>query len=275
MTELETEAEGIATLAIAEQERIARAIRLAYDTGPIPSFRQILRAGDAVGAYGVQQINTTFWQGRGRNIVGRKIGLTAAAVQAQLGVDQPDYGVLFDDMRISNRGDLDPARLLQAKVEAEIAFVLAHDLDNDQVTEDDVAAATGHVVAALEIVDSRIADWKITFADTVADNGSSAFFVLGDVQHPLDREILTSCKMVLTVNGELKSHGEGAACLGSPLTAATWLARRLAANHTALRAGDIVLTGALGPMVTLQSDDEVKAEISDIGSVQFRYGGNA
>jgi 2-keto-4-pentenoate hydratase len=158
-----------------QHDAAARALRDAYSKGAIAPMRQWLDPVDIAGAYAVQAINTRFWMDQGRRIVGRKAGLTAKAVQQQLGVDQPDFGVLFDDMEIKDGGTLDPARCLQPKAEAEIAFVLGADLLDPNTTAEMAGAAVATVHAAIEIVDSRIADWKIAFADTVADNGSSAF----------------------------------------------------------------------------------------------------
>lgn len=252
----------------------ARRLREAYTNGVIQPLRDVLDPIDAKGAYFVQQINTDYWIEQGRKIVGRKIGLTANAVQAQLGVDQPDFGVLFDDMQVPNNGTLSSARAIQPKAEAEVALVLAQDITSTDPTPEHVAAATAYAIAALEIVDSRIADWKITFADTVADNGSSAFFVLGDEKKPLDGLDLYTCGMAMEVNGAVASLGAGAACLGHPLNAAAWLAKTLAAVGAPLRAGDILLTGALGPMVALTPGDHVIARIGGLGSVAFTYGEN-
>ncbi|MFC3714088.1 2-keto-4-pentenoate hydratase [Sphingoaurantiacus capsulatus] len=256
-------------------DHAALAVRLreAYSGETVPPLRDGLDPTDADGAYAVQALNTRHWVGAGRRVVGRKIGLTAKAVQAQLGVDQPDFGVLFDDMRVADGGTVDAGKLIQPKAEAEVALVLARDLDKADATAADLAAATAHAVAAIEIVDSRIADWKISFADTVADNGSSALFVLGSETKPLDGLDLYTCGMALEVNGQLASLGAGAACLGHPLEAAAWLARTLAARGEPLRAGDIILTGALGPMVVLAPGDTVTAKIGGLGSVSFTAGG--
>ena len=253
-------------------QKAAELLRSAYTTGAVPPIREALEPTDATGAYSVQAINTRYWAGQGRRIVGRKVGLTAKAVQAQLGVDQPDFGVLFADMQIADGGVLSTDKVLQPKAEAEVAIVLASDLGSADTSVADVIAATAHAVAAIEIVDSRIADWKITFADTVADNGSSAFYVLGSETKPLDGLDLYTCGMALEINGSLASLGAGAACLGHPLEAAAWLARTLAANGEALRAGDVVLTGALGPMVAIAPGDRVQAKIGGLGSVSFQYG---
>src|ERR1700674_3629887 len=146
-------------------EQLALRLRLAYSTGPIPSMRDAMAPDDASASYAIQMANTAHWVGAGRRIVGRKVGLTATAVQVQLGVDQPDYGVLFDDMAIPDGGELLASKVLQPKAEAEIAMILGADLSDPGVMRDGVAAAVARVAAAIEIVDSRIADWKITFAD--------------------------------------------------------------------------------------------------------------
>lgn len=251
----------------------ATSIRDAYKGEPIVPLREYLEPTDAAGAYAVQEINTRYWEALGRRIVGRKAGLTAEAVQKQLGVDQPDFGVLFDDMRVADGGNLDPARCIQAKAEAEIAFVLGADLPSPDSTPAEVAAAVARVHAAIEIVDSRIADWKITFADTVADNGSSAFFVLADAGKPLAGLDLVGAAMTMTVNGEVASTGIGAAVMGNPLNAAAWLARTLAERGEPLKAGDVLLAGALGPMVTLAPGDAVRTEVAGIGACSFTFAG--
>ncbi len=255
----------------APHETAARILREAYAAGAVPPLRAYLEPGDAASAYAVQEINTRLWEAQGRRIVGRKAGLTAKAVQAQLGVDQPDFGALFDDMRVPDGGQLDPARCLQPKAEAEIAFVLGADLPSPETTPQEVAAAVASVHAAIEIVDSRIADWKITFADTVADNGSSAFFVLADTGLPLAGLDLEGAAMEMRINGEVASTGIGAAALGNPLNAAAWLARTLAARGEPLRAGQILLAGALGPMVALKPGDKVQVGVAGIGECGFVY----
>jgi 2-keto-4-pentenoate hydratase len=260
--------------ALASFERAAASLRSAYAEGPIVPLRDVLDPSDVTGAYAVQAINTRYWSEAGRRIIGRKIGLTAKAVQTQLGVDQPDFGVLFEDMAIADGGVLSASKVLQPKAEAEVAFILGRDIDTTDAGPDTVAAAVEHVVAAIEIVDSRIADWAISFADTVADNGSSAFFVLGDERKPFAGLDLYTCGMVLEVNGAIASLGAGAACLGHPLNAAAWLARTLASVGEPLRAGDILMTGALGPMVAINPGDSVVAKIGGLGTASFRYEGD-
>lgn len=256
----------------ADHATLAARLRAAYQGTPVLPLRDGLAPTDAAGAYAVQAINTLIWREAGRRVVGRKVGLTSAAVQAQLGVDQPDFGVLFDDMAIVDGGVLAATEVIQPKAEAEVAIVLAHDLPDPSTRAADVLAAAAHAVAAIEIVDSRIADWRISFADTVADNGSSAFFVLGRERRPLAGLDLYTCGMVLEVNGAVRSLGVGAACLGHPLEAAAWLARTLADAGDPLQADDIVLTGALGPMVALALGDRVEAKIGGLGAVSFSYG---
>lgn len=255
-----------------DPEDVALRLRNAYAGEAVAPLRDALDPHDIDGAYAVQSANTARWTSEGRKIVGRKIGLTAKAVQIQLGVDQPDFGVLFEDMAIADNGRLSPSSVIQPRAEAEVAFILGADLPDAAATDEAIAAAVADAVAAIEIVDSRIAEWKITFADTVADNGSSAFFVLGKDRKPLVGLDLWSCGMVLEVNGEAVSLGTGAACLGHPLYALAWLARTLAKRGEPLRAGDVVLTGALGPMVALKPGDVVKATIGGLGTAGFTYG---
>lgn len=257
---------------MADANTLARRLREAYAGPTIAPLRDGLDPNDTQMAYDVQAINTAFWQDQGRTIVGRKIGLTSKVVQDQFGVDQPDFGVLFDDMQLQSGAVLSPARLLQPKVEAEVAIILGQDLGDGPYTKDDIAAATDCAAAAIEVVDSRISDWAITFADTVADNGSSAFFVLSDQRKPLDSLDLYTCGMVMEVNGAIVSHGVGAACMGHPLNSAAWLANLLYEQGAPLKAGDVLMTGALGPMAPLAVGDHVTARIGGLGHVQVSLG---
>lgn len=267
----ETLHEGRVGLNVTDHEDLAARLRAAYAGPAIAPLRDGLEPEDAAGAYQVQALNTQFWLDQGRRITGRKVGLTAKSVQAQLGVNQPDFGVLFDDMLVEDGGCLSAARTLQPKAEAEVALVLERDLDKPDATYMDVLDAVAYALPAIEIVDSRIANWAITFADTVADNGSSAFYVLGKTPRLLDGLDLRTCGMVLETNGHIASVGAGAACLGHPLNAAVWLARTLAANGDRLNAGDIVLTGALGPMVPIKAGTLVSTTIGGLGTCSFRF----
>jgi 2-keto-4-pentenoate hydratase len=255
----------------AKLDEAAARLRAAYANGPVPPLRDILEPTDGDAAYAIQLINQRHWLSEGRRIVGRKIGLTSASVQAQLGVDQPDYGTLYHDRAIEDGGDLLASKVLQPKAEAEIALVLGRDLTDPNSTSRDVQLATAAVFPAIEIVDSRILDWKITFADTVADNASSAFFVQGREARAIAGLDLWTCGMALEVNGKVRSLGAGAACLGHPLNAAAWLVRTLCQRGETLREGDILLTGALGPMVPITPGDIVRATIGGVGSCGFVF----
>ncbi|MFW2381365.1 MAG: 2-keto-4-pentenoate hydratase, partial [Acidimicrobiales bacterium] len=164
-------------------------------------------------------------------------------------------------------------RLIQPKVEAEIAFVLGQDLPHPDTTQAEVMQAIDFAVAAIEIVDSRIADWQISFFDTVADNGSSGLYVLGSRPVSLDEFDPIACGMVIESGGEPVSVGAGSACLGSPISAAAWLARTMAKAGHPLRSGDTILSGALGPMVSANPGDAFEARISGLGSVSVSFQG--
>ncbi len=207
----------------------------------------------------------------GARPVGRKIGLTNPKVQAQLGVDQPDFGVLLDDMACPHGEHVDISRLLQPRIEAEIAFVLAADLDQPDITGADVLAATGYIVAALEIVDSRIADWDISIVDTIADNGSSGLFVLGTEPVAAGGLDLSAVAMTMRSGNETVSAGTGADCLGNPLTAVAWLAHTARGYGAPLRARDVILSGALGPMVAVAPGSSFAASITGVGSVSATF----
>ncbi|MGW0694587.1 2-keto-4-pentenoate hydratase [Streptomyces sp. NPDC002738] len=226
---------------------------------------------DPLTAYAVQQVNVRRGLEAGRRIAGRKVGLTSPAVQRQLGVDQPDFGALFADMAVPEGGEVAAGRLLQPKVEAEVAFVLADDLPGHDCTVGDVLEAVDFVIPALEIVDSRIANWDITIVDTVADNASCGLYILGDTPVSLTGLDLASVQMTMTRDGEVISQGTGADCLGSPLNATAWLASALAERGDPQRAGDVVLTGALGPMASAAPGDVFEATISGLGSVRVGF----
>lgn len=238
---------------------------------PCAPVRDLIGATDIERAYAVQKINTDRWLVRGRRAVGRKIGLTSVAVQKQLGVDQPDFGMLYADMCLCDGEEVAPGRVLQPKVEAEIALVLDRALPHERNTVADILRATAYALPAIEIVGSRIADWDIRLADTIADNASSGLFVLGSRPVRLAAFDVTGCGMVMEKRGEQVSAGAGAACLGNPLRAAVWLADTMARLGSPLQAGDVVLTGALGPMAVARPGDVFEANIEGLGSVRAAF----
>jgi 2-keto-4-pentenoate hydratase len=238
---------------------------------PCAPVRDLIGATDVASAYAVQQRLTTSRLDAGAEIIGRKIGLTSPAVQRQLGVDQPDFGVLFDDMLVDPEALVPMSRLLQPKIEAEIAFVLAADLDTGPLDVEQVRQAVAYAVAALEIVDSRIAGWDITFGDTVADNASSGLFVLGTERRSLADFAPVDAQMSMLIDGAEVSTGSGAACLGDPIEALRWLATTAREFGQPLRAGQVILSGALGPMAAVSSGSVVSATITGLGTVSATF----
>jgi 2-keto-4-pentenoate hydratase len=216
--------------------------------------------------YAIQQVNTDIDLAAGRRISGRKIGVTSKAVQAQIGVDQPDFGTLFVDMEFGDGVDVPVGRLLQPRAEAEVALVLAHDLDRGEHSFADIIRATAFALPSIEIVDSRIEGWDISIVDTIADNASCGLYVLGGRPVPLDRVDLRTIVMSMAINDVEVSSGIGSACLGHPLHAARWLANTMCARNTPLRAGDVVMTGALGPMKPIVAGDTITATFGDLGT---------
>lgn len=254
----------------------AAAARLARARGegvPCQPILDLIPADDLAAAYAVQRVGTDAALAQSARIVGRKIGLTARAVQQQLGVDQPDYGMLFDTMAVDDGDIVAPGRLLQPKVEAEIAFVLDRDLESPGTTLAEAARAVAYALPAIEIVDSRIADWRISIVDTIADNASSGLFVLGGSPKRIDAFDMRLAGMVLEENGEGVSFGCGAACLGNPLNALAWLARTMAAAGQPIRAGEVVLSGALGPMVPVRAGHAYEARINGLGTARVAFAG--
>lgn len=253
---------------------VAASLRAAVLTAqPIAPVREILPERTLSCAYEIQKLNTRHSLGQGRRLSGRKIGLTSRAVQKQLGVDTPDFGMLFADMEIPHDGRIEANRLIAPKVEAEIAFVIGRPIVRTDVTLDEVLEAVAWVWPALEICDSRIESWDISILDTVADNASAGLYVLGaGAKRPADVDFRLA-GMRLERNGEAESFGAAAACLGSPLNALRWLARVMAGSDWPLLAGDVVLSGALGPMVAAHPGDHFKARIDGLGEVAVQFGG--
>ena len=252
-------------------ERLAEAQRTCR---PCAAVRDLIGTDDLDAAYAVQQGLVGARIAAGARVAGRKIGATSEAVQRQLGVDQPDFGYLLDDMDVSDRDPIPMGTLVQPRVEAEVAFVLAHDIDpanEADITLELVRAAVEVALPALEIVDSRIGDWDITFTDTVADNASSGLYVLGRDGRSLEELEPRDVAMELTINDEVRSSGTGAACLGDPLEALRWLAVQARRFGDPLRAGHVVLSGALGPFVPFGPGDRVEARISGFDPLRVQF----
>jgi 2-keto-4-pentenoate hydratase len=207
----------------------------------------------------------------GALIVGKKIGATSKAIQNMFGVNQPDYGHLLDDMMFVEGETISLDQYIQPKVEFEIAFILKKDLKGPNVSILDVIEATDYIAPAIEVIDSRIEDWKIKFEDTVADNGSSAGAVIGGKPAKLEGIDLTNIGMVAYKNGEMIDSAAGAAVLGNPLRAVAWLANSLGKYDVSLKAGEVVLSGALTSAVEISDGDTFTAEFAHIGSVTASF----
>ncbi|MFZ0905028.1 MAG: 2-keto-4-pentenoate hydratase, partial [Mycobacterium sp.] len=226
---------------------------------------------DVVDAYEIQLINIRQRVAEGARVVGHKVGLSSLAMQQMMGVDEPDYGHLLDEMQVFENKPVTAANYLYPRVEVEVGFILAHDLPGANCTEDDVIAATEALVPSIELIDTRITDWKIALCDTIADNASSAGFVLGAGRVlPTDIDI-TQIEAELTRNGEVVAKGRSDAVLGNPVTAVAWLARKVESFGVRLRAGDIVLPGSCTRATDARPGDNFIAEFAGLGSVRLSF----
>lgn len=221
-------------------------------------------------AYAIQLANVARAVKEGHTVSGKKIGLTSEGIQKQLGVNEPDYGHLFASMNCPE-GKIQTAQLMQPKIEGEIAFILKEDLSGGNVTVEDVKKATDYVTAAFEIVDSRVRDWKIKLPDTVADNASSGRYVLGSKKLRLEDVELSRVTMKLYKNDVLEMEGNGAAVLGDPCKAVSWLANRLWGYGVTLQKGEIILSGAFTAAPIAQKGDRFRAEFSVFGTVEAEF----
>jgi 2-oxopent-4-enoate/cis-2-oxohex-4-enoate hydratase len=223
-------------------------------------------------AYAIQECMLSHRLAAGQRVIGKKVGATSKAVQAILGgVPQPDFGLLLDGMLYNDGETVDTARLIQPKAEGEIAFFLRHDLMGPGITAADVLRATEGVMPCMEIVDSRITDWKIKIQDTVADNASCGVFVLGDRLVDPRRVDLGTCGLVVSRNGDIATTGSGAAVLGHPANSVAWLANTLGRLGIPLKAGEVILSGALAPLVPVAAGDNFRITIGGIGNCSIRF----
>lgn len=262
--------DGAADRVVAAARRLADAERTGVPCAPVRDL--VTTVEDA---YPVQEHLTRARLAEGRRLVGRKIGLTSRAVQQQLGVDTPDFGMLYADMAVPDGAEIPVGAVLQPRVETEVALVLDRALTHERHTVADLIRATAFALPAIEVAGSRIRDWDITLADTVADNASSGMYVLGSRPVALADVDLRLAGMVLDRRGAQVSVGAGAACLGHPLNAALWLADTLVRVGRPLRAGDTVLTGALGPMVAAVPGDVFEARVDGLGDVRVAFAADA
>lgn len=252
-------------------ETTAARLRDAYAPGkPIPPIRDGFPEGDLKSAYAIQQANMRFWLANGRRAVGRKIGLTAKALQQQWGVDHPMYGMLYADADMSD-GLVDSARFNEPRMEAEIALVLGRDITQARLTIAELISAVDYAVAAFEIADSRIANWQFGIVDIIADNGANGAFVTGMTPRKLTDVDLGECSMTMYKNGSVATMGTAAGSVGHPLLGLKWLAEAAAVTDTPLRAGDIVLTGSLGAIIPAAPGDIFESHVTGLGSVRATF----
>ena len=226
---------------------------------------------DVVDAYEIQLINIRQRIAEGARVLGHKVGLSSKAMQQMMGVDEPDYGHLLDEMQVFEDVPVKAGNYLYPRVEVEVGFILADDLPGAGCTEDDVLAATEALVPSIELIDTRITDWKIALCDTIADNASSAGFVLGKARvSPSDIDVKT-IDAVLTRNGEVIAKGRSDAVLGNPVTAVAWLARKVESFGVRLRKGDVVLPGSCTRAIDARAGDEFLADFTGLGSVRLSF----
>jgi 2-keto-4-pentenoate hydratase len=260
MLTVEVRDELAADLAQAERSRV-----------PITPLTAGVPGIDVVDAYEIQLINIRQRVAEGARIVGHKVGLSSKAMQQMMGVDEPDYGHLLDEMQVYEDTPVKAANYLYPRVEVEVGFILAADLPGEGCTEGDVLAATAALVPSIELIDSRITDWRIALCDTIADNASSAGFVLGEQRMaPTDIDI-TAIDAVLTRNGEVVAEGRSDAVLGDPVIAVAWLARKVAGFGVRLRAGDVVLPGSCTRAIDARPGDAFVANFDGLGSVRLSF----
>jgi 2-keto-4-pentenoate hydratase len=260
MLTVATREELAADLAQAERSREA----IAPLTAAYPDI-------DVVDAYEIQLINIRQRVAEGARVLGHKVGLSSKAMQQMMGVDEPDYGHLLDEMQVFEGTPIKAGRYLYPRVEVEVGFILADDLPGADCTEEDVLAATEALVPSIELIDTRITDWKIKLCDTIADNASSAGFVLGEARvSPADVDVQL-IEAVLTRNGDLIAEGRSDAVLGNPVTAVAWLARKVESFGVRLRKGDIVLPGSCTRAIDVHAGDEFVADFAGLGAVRLSF----
>lgn len=253
-------------------EEIATALeRAERERTPLAPLSETYPMLAPIDAYAIQSTWFEMKLAQGARIVGRKIGLTSQAMQQQMGVDQPDYGFLLDTMAVPPSGMLACSELIQPRIEPEVAFWLAEDVRGPGITAEQVLKASRGVSAALELVDSRITNWRITLVDTIADNASSGRMIVSESVVPVERLDLAAVRTVLTRNGEPVGTGTGAAVLGHPAFAVAWLANKLAEFGVTLLAGQVVLSGSMCGAVPVAPGDTFRATFTEVGEVSLSF----
>ncbi|MGE8539688.1 MAG: 2-keto-4-pentenoate hydratase [Acinetobacter sp.] len=237
----------------------------------VETVQQLLTTDAEAEAYAIQAHNIQKQLQQNAIVTGKKIGLTNPKVQQQLGVSQPDFGVLLNHMNLSAMAEIPAEQFIQPKIEVELAFVIHKKIEQPIQTIEEMQQYISYVIPSFEIVDSRIQDWKIRFVDTVADNASSAAYVLSGERTAISEVECATVKMTLTQNGELVSQGSGLECLGHPLNAAMWLVNKMLSLGTPIQAGEIILSGALGPMVNVNAGDEFETQIDGFAPLKVKF----
>jgi len=253
-----------------DRTNAAHALRLAEsERAPIVPLRETWPAIDVVDAYEIQLVNIRRRLAGGASVHGHKVGLSSVAMQQMMGVDEPDYGHLLSDMAVSS--PVPAANYCTPRVEVEVAFILGETLPGEGCTEDDVLAATEFVAPSIELIDSRIVDWQIKIADTIADNASSAGYILGDERVKPDELDLRAIDARLLCNGEQVAEGRSDAVLGNPVTAVAWLANKVASFGVTLEAGHVILPGSVHRAIDAHPGDRFEAVFDGLGTVKLDF----
>jgi 2-keto-4-pentenoate hydratase len=259
---------------LSDDQRALAAARLhaaERDRAPIAPLTEAYPGLDAVDAYEIQLRNIRQRLSAGRRVLGHKVGLSSEVMQQMMGVDEPDYGHLLDEMALTEDVPVDTGRYCYPRVEVEVGFVLGDDLPGDGCTEEDVLAATEAFAPAIELIDSRIVDWRISLGDTIADNASSAGFALGAARVPPSEVDIRAIDATLWRGTEQVAKGRSDAVLGNPVTAVAWLARKVAGFGVRLRAGHIVLPGSCTKAIDARPGDAFRAEFDGLGAVSLSF----
>lgn len=259
-------------LSVATRDELAADLAQAERSGePIAPLTAAYPDIDVVDAYEIQLINIRQRVAEGARVLGHKVGLSSLAIQQMMGVDEPDYGHLLDEMQLFEDTPVKANRYLYPRVEVEVGFILNADLPGAGCTEDDVLAATEALVPSIELIDTRITDWKIELCDTIADNASSAGFVLGEARVSPDDIDIKGIDAVLRCNDEVVAEGRTDAVLGNPVTAVAWLARKVDGFGVRLRKGDVVLPGSCTRAIDAHPGDNFVADFAGLGSVRLSF----